>query len=338
MDRFDLYRRVHANLSNLDWKVLMFGSPKEDREPGSDFSEAHEKCLQQGLSRLRKTQVDRRLIIFDRSILGDDITAERLTAIVAECKNKCKATRALIVIDYLQLLPVPDDIANRGDLSADKFRVRMLQQVIEGSKTTKNPLGDAVLAISEARKPATAKDPWGQSLSELMGTARVGYAPTAVLLYRPMDFKEMQHYYDTPLTRESAEKYRQALAEIGIAPLMLILEKGRDGTIRGKWGVEFHFWKLQFRELEHGSGTNVHSLPPHIQDMNDKLTAELKANAATALPPPLPPMEFGHKKTAKKPGNTPPKAHGKMPPKVNKHTPPKVNGTSKTAPKSSKKK
>jgi hypothetical protein len=306
MDKFDLYRRIQSNLSDVDWKVLMFGSPKEDCEPGSDFSESHLKRLQAGKKRLKAEQVDRRLVILDRSILGDDITAERLAAIVAECKTKCKATRALIVIDYLQLLPVPDEVANRGDLNADKFRVRLLQKVIEGSKTTTNPLGDAMLAISEARKPTTAKDPWGQSLSELMGTARVGYAPTAVLLYRPMDHKEMQHYYDLPLTKQHGEKYRKSLAEIGIAPLMLILEKGRDGMIRGEWAVEFHFRRTRFREIKPGEGTKAklaHGISKHEHDI---ITANLaspeaiEAGKSAATQPALPPVGFGKTKLAKK--------------------------------------
>lgn len=302
MERFDLYRRIDANLSDLDWKVVVFGSAKEDREPGSPFSEADMQRVKAGQKRLKKEQVDRRMVILDREVLGDNITAQRLKAIVETCKAKCKAKLALLVIDYLQLLPVPDDVANRSDLSADKFRVRMLQEVIEGSKNTANPLGDVIVAISEARKPSTSKDPWGQSLSELMGTARVGYAATAVLLYRPMSMKELNTYYDLPLTTpEQAEQHRQKLIDAGIAPLMLILEKGRDGMIRGEWGAEFHFRKTQFRELQPGGGTKLskygNELPPYVQDLaveSHQVTQE--SGEVPALPPP----SFGASKTTKK--------------------------------------
>jgi hypothetical protein len=301
MEEFELYPRVQCNLSNMDWNVLMFGSAKEDRELGSVFSAADWKRIEAGKQRLKAEQVDRRLVILDRSILGDDITAQRLTAMIEATKAKVNAKRALLIVDYLQLLPVPDDVANRGDLSADKFRVRMLQDVIKGTRTTENPLGDAVLAVSEARKPSTSKDPWGQSLSELMGTARVGYAPTAVLLYRPMSPKELAHYYDSPIgSAEQAEKHRQKLIDAGIAPLMLILEKGRDGMIRGEWGVEFHFRKTQFRELKENGGTKLSKygkgLPPHLQILAPPEADQTAKGAATALPP----VGIGHAKASKK--------------------------------------
>lgn len=210
---------------------------------------------------------------------------------------------------------LPEEVANRGDTSADKFRVRLRQQVIENSKTTKDPLGDAVLAISEARKPSTSKDPWGQSLSELMGSARVGYAPTAVLLYRPMNDHELQDYYDTVVTKEYSKKFRKNLAEIGIAPLMLILEKGRDGMIRGEWGVEFHFKKTQFRELEKGGGTQPIVIDPITEKLNNDLKQAAKENAGQPL---LPSVGSGNKKTPKKssksttkPGKPAVKASGK---------------------------
>ncbi|MCY2986437.1 MAG: ParB/RepB/Spo0J family partition protein [Planctomycetota bacterium] len=100
-------------------------------------------------------------------------SGQRVAAIVRECKSRCKAKRALLIVDYLQLLPVPPEVAERGDLHADKYRVRMIQETIEGTRTTENPTGDTVLAISEARKPQSSKEAWGQSLSELMGSSRL---------------------------------------------------------------------------------------------------------------------------------------------------------------------
>lgn len=313
MGRFDLYRRVQSNLSDLDWRVLMYGSPKEDREHGSDFSSSDSKRIAVGLKRLKKEQVDRRFVILDRSVLGDDITAARLIAVLESCKADCQAERALLVVDYLQLLPVPDDVANRGDLTADKFRVRLLQDVIDGSKTTANPLGDAVIAISEARKPSTSKDPWGQSLSELMGTARVGYAPTAALLYRPMVYRELSKYYDLPLNSEAeGEQFRQKLIDAGIAPLILILDKGRDGMSRGEWGVEFHFKKTQFRELQFGTGTKIKPLPKCVQDLYAAHGVPNGEDTAPVVPPPGIGHAMATKKAKKavKPSNTAPKTKG----------------------------
>src|SRR5262249_13972670 len=161
-----------------------------------------------------------------------NITAQRISAILADVKKRAKAKRALLIIDYLQLLPVPDDVAAGGDLTADKYRVRLVQQVIENSRTAEDPLGDTALAISQSRKPPTAKQTWGDGMSEVMGSARLAYAADAVLLYREMGTKEIEKHYGASGT-EDANQRREALKAKGIAPVTLILEKGRDGMTRG---------------------------------------------------------------------------------------------------------
>src|SRR5205085_7800654 len=120
----------------------------------------------------------------------------------------------------------------------------------------------------QARKPPTSKDVWADSTSELVGSARLGYAGDAVLLYREMTTKEIQHYYDIK-DKDGAEKRRAALNEQGVAPVMLILEKGRDGMLRGKWGVEFHYRKSTFREIEPGKKGLPVCMPPASCDADD---------------------------------------------------------------------
>jgi len=81
-----------------------------------------------------------------------------------------------------------------------------------------------------------------------MGSARLGYAADGVLLYRKMNHKETAHYYGTT-GKPDAEAKQLDMNERGIAPMILTLEKGRDGMIRGSWGVEFHFHQSRFVEL-----------------------------------------------------------------------------------------
>jgi replicative DNA helicase len=306
MDRFELYRRIHCNLGDIEWVPLMFGSPEEEREAGSKFSKAHQKCLKRAKQRLEEYQVGKRLVIPDRTVLGEDVTVQRLSAIVQEHKARAGAKRALLIIDYLQLIPVPEEVTARGDLAADKYRVRLVQQVIERSRTADDPLGDTALVISEARKPPTSKDTWGDSMSELMGSARLGYAGDAVLLYREMNTKEMGVYYGAK-DEQAAQKRRDALRAQGVAPVTLILEKGRDGMIRGKWGAEFHFRKSVFREL----APNQHllaSVPPPDdppgggQPKASGASPGSPPNGHLALPPPGPGFQGKPKKKAKKKG------------------------------------
>lgn len=288
MDRYDLYRRMHCHLGRIEWVPLMFGSPEDEREPGSMFSKADKKRLQDAKQRLKEWKVGERLAIADRPVLGEDVTAHRLSAIIEEQKAKVGAKRALVIIDYLQLIPVPEEETARGDLAADKYRIRLVQQVIERSRTADDPLGDTALVISETRKPPTKEDNWGDSMSELMGSARLSYASDAVILYREMSTKEMETYYGIK-DKTGAEKKRKALRGEGITPVTLILDKGRDGMMRGTWGAEFLFRKSAFRELL----PNQHMLasappPPDDPDEDEQPAAPghgTSTNGHLALPP-----------------------------------------------------
>lgn len=66
----------------------------------------------------------------------------------------------------------------------------------------------------------------------LMGTAWLGYATGAAVLYRAMTAEEMGQ-----------------LGGNGDAPVMFALAKGRDGTLCGKWGEELLLNKSRFRHL-----------------------------------------------------------------------------------------
>lgn len=278
MDAHDLMDRIHCNLGGVDWQVLKFGSKEEDREPGKMFSKAAAEQLAEAEQRLKDEQVGARLMILDRTDLGDNITAARLAAVVKEAKKKTGAKRAVLVVDYLQLVPVPEEEAG-SDLAADKARVRLVQQVIEGSRTADNPAGDAALVISEARKPPNAKEKWGSSRSELMGSARLAYAADAVLLYHEMSDKQVMEHYG--LGKDDVAAKRKALADKGVVPLVLNLEKGRDGMRRGYWTAEFDYRRSVFVEKEPGAKA-VKSLPA---GSGDPAPGKGPAGTDTKLPP-----------------------------------------------------
>jgi hypothetical protein len=143
----------------------------------------------------------------------------------------------------VQILPVPSDVSKYTDLEQDRYRVRVLQDVIRKSKSADHPDGDAVLFISETRKPTKSRDPWANGLAELMGSARLGYAVDYALLYGRMTANDFGDYY-------ASERSQEKLQDDGIAPIMLSLEKGRDGMTRGRWAMEFHFRESKFEEIE----------------------------------------------------------------------------------------
>lgn len=300
MDRYDIYRRINSHLADLDWTALMFGSPKRSRIEGSMFSAQHRDSLNRADQRLKDEQYDDRITVLDRSIFTDESSIQQLAAIIKRQKEKAKATRALLIIDYFQILPIPDDVAERGDLAADKHRIRLVQKLIETTKTTNNPFGDTALVISEARKPLNNKDIWGDSMSELMGSARLGYAADAVLLYREMSTREIEQYYGVSAKdKEAIERRRETLKEQGIVPVTLILEKGRDGMLRGKWGMEFYYQRSIFRELQPGQHILSYcptSSPKMAHDDDDQARSPASGSGPnTDRAVPLPPLCVGGK-------------------------------------------
>lgn len=261
--------RIKCNLADMDFTTLLLGSPgyrdgsggscaRRGRRRGGRgnrcrtshlqtwFDDEDQHRLAEAARRMRDEQIGRRMKILDRSDLGRSVTVERLAAVVQEFKASVGATRSLVVVDYLQLLAVPAHVENRGDIAADRYRVELLQDLLAQVQTTDN--SDAVVAITEARKPTNAKEQWGGGLSELMGTARLGYAADLVLLYGPMNHDELRRYYGL-FDHGDPDRVQRQLIEDGRAPITLTLTKGRDGMQRGAWGLEFFFRRTQFWEV-----------------------------------------------------------------------------------------
>jgi replicative DNA helicase len=300
MDRFELYSRLRCNLGDMDWRVLTFGSFAH-RLPGSPFSKEDLERLETARKTLETIEAGRRLVILDRETVGENVTPERLRAILEKCKRKVGAKRALLIIDYLQILPIPEEVEGQGDLEMDRHRIRLVQGVIEGTRSAEDRQGDAVLVISEARKPASSKEEWGDSMAELMGSARIAYAADAVLMYREMTDKEIRHYYGefVDKNKDAAAEYKEALRKAGIAPVILDLDKGRDGMTRGRWAAEFSFYKSTFREITPESSTRIRMpktgslMPPGMIDGSEPAPAGHAASRDTPLPlPPAGPAGF----------------------------------------------
>lgn len=255
MPRETLYARMLCNLGGIEYARLAKGSPPgEKRKKGwKHHSSADAQKILAARSALDKLQA--RLFIYG-SDNGQPITAASLKGYVAEAKRVTKLSRAFLVVDYLQLLAVPEGM---DELAADRHRVAELQRVIDASRKQGDDAA-AVLAISEMRKPVGERKgaDWGTGIEDLMGTARLGYAADAALLCRAMTPGEMAAYYadfgdkKAKELEEHAEKTGAKLAEQGITPVTFALAKGRDGMRRGKWGEEFQYNLSRFKQLKPG--------------------------------------------------------------------------------------
>jgi replicative DNA helicase len=262
MDADDVRDRLHCCLAGMDWATYRLGSQSlRENLDGPRFTEAHQLRLDDARQRITDWQLDRRVAIVGRDEVGQ-LSASKITGMAHTLRSRTGAEHCLIVVDYLQLLPVPEEIARQNDLEADKYRVRMVQQVVDASKGEGNRPRDTVIAISEARKPSTTsatRHTWGTRMEDLMGSARLGYAADAVLLMRPMEDRDLADHYNTV----AGEQLREELAVEGVSPLIITLAKGRDGMVRGSWPAEFHYRESRISEgvVRRPDSTPVN--PPH---------------------------------------------------------------------------
>jgi len=243
MPKDDLCMRMLSAAADIDWRDFALSDPTADTEE----SRAMDVRIEESERRLESERVYDRVRIFDREQISDRLTAAQIVSRVTKCKEQAGASRALVVVDYLGLIDVDDNAMKPlSDLQQDKKRVRIVQDALQ-KLNTESP-GNAMIAINEARKPSNSKETWGNGLAELMGSARLGYAVDAALLYRRMNDTEIARYYD--VVEGEVERQKERLDHRGIAPVVLAIEKGRDGTTRGDIPMSFNFRKLQFNELE----------------------------------------------------------------------------------------
>jgi len=246
MDRWAMYTRLLCNLAQLDWKTVMLGSESCRKSPhGPWFTPADLQSLELARAQLKDGPLGQRVLVVDRAGVGDKLTAASVQRLLNGLKQQCGAKRGLVVIDYIQRIPVCEAAARRGDLEADRYRVQVVQDVAEATKTPDNPAGDAILVISETRKPSGQN--WHSKLTDLMGSARLPYAVDAALLYRPMTDDEEVAQYSWPSAGVSCPSIDE-LNKFGIAPVRLEIAKGRDGMQQGAWALAFHYQQSRFVE------------------------------------------------------------------------------------------
>jgi len=270
MAKNELYTRLLCNQARMDWKTVMLGSASLRGQPdGAWFTPHDSQRLTVAHGELHETGLDSRIFIIDQQVLGGDFTAATILAHLEAAKAATQTSRALIVIDYLQLVPAPD----RVDLDADRYRVDFLKDLVNGTMTDSNPAGDCVFVISEMRKPS-GKGQWHGKLADLMGSARLPYALAACFTFRRVEEEgELCQYNWVPVGID--HPIRVAFEEAEVAPIMLEMVKGRDGFQKGSIALAFEYTRSQFVEISRighhsghsGNGPTGHypnGLPPLV--------------------------------------------------------------------------
>ena len=269
MSRDSLYARLVCNQAGVDWKTLVLGSPSLRGNPnGPWFTPEDNARIVEANAALAGSGLGSRVFILDQEALGPDFTAQTVLAHVEQAKAATQKTRALIGIDYLQLLPAPDLI----DLEADRHRVQFLKDLLAGTRTAANPAGDCVFVISEMRKPSGTKNWQGGQLADFMGSARLPYALDAAFLFRRLEGGGGEaHSFDWSAVGVPSPS-EEAFAQAEVAPILLELVKGRDGFTQGSVALAFEYTRSRF--------TEVPRLPGH------GASAHHPAAGATPFPPP----------------------------------------------------
>lgn len=243
MTRYEILTRIKSRLAGIHWNKLVFGESLTQEECGK---------LQTAERQLR--ELGDRIVILDGKNFPQ-ATVEKLVREVRALKERSNATRSFVLVDYLQVFPIPEHEGkfHRTDLDADKWRIGAMKDLRDYLE------GDAVMVISEARKPSK-DDPWAGNLAAVMGAARGTYTPDMVFLLTPFTDAEIQTTFSLPDKEASVQNKRKALEdEEGRSLVKLTIAKGRDGVKRGKEiPLSFWFMKSDMEEDDSSNGNNVY--------------------------------------------------------------------------------
>jgi KaiC/GvpD/RAD55 family RecA-like ATPase len=276
MTREDIFDRMRCHLTPMTHRKLYFGSVKNNNDRGWYTNEEMHR-LSKSLEELRA--IGNRILIIDEECCPN-IDAETILSHVEDLKSRTNSKNVIVVIDYLQVLPIPESIAARlhGDNDADRYRISQMKKL-------RNALGnDPLIVISEARKPS-GTDKWATSMADILGSSRIAYGIDAGLLLNPLSDGELAAYIKDKKTtptptqkRESSDDgahIRSALAEQGISLVNLTIDKGRDGMQKGTILLTYYFNENRFEEASwHG-----------ISNMYTSDTKSLKEESSTASKP-----------------------------------------------------
>jgi hypothetical protein len=234
----EIKARVFGHVANLPHRVITKGSPELlGGQHDTYFNEADAASFEAARETLAGA-TGRRLFLFGADDLGGEVTAARLRGLLDRVKAKSGASRALLVIDYLQLVAAAD--ADGDDLAADKARIELVREALKMPSDTPPHLCDAALVVSETRKRIAGAQQGPATSDDVLGSGRTVYRADCVMLLNTMTQPELKRAYGLGATTGTdAADYRATLVADGISPMTLDVTKARDGRERGAVALEF---------------------------------------------------------------------------------------------------
>lgn len=144
-----------------------------------------------------------------------DVANEAIRHMDVDCK------RCLVIVDYLQVIPLPEGVS---DANGDQYRMNFLRELSSRIRVGGSAEGAAVLAISEIRKDGHDSP----TLEDLLGSARLGYAADAVVV--------LSHAEGEP-TRDNC-----------VTTIEVAVVKTRNGHL-GRTSLQFHYDRYRFEDV-----------------------------------------------------------------------------------------
>ena len=254
MSEEQIFRRMLLNLSGLNFNSFVFGSTNNitsDKKEETFFTKEELEKIKNAENTLK--QFGNRLQIIDQSTCPH-ISARTIVNYVEELKQRTKTSRAIVIIDYLQVWPTNPSIRFSNENETDKWRIGEMKKIRDAMND------DPVIVISEARKPNQNEEGWGSDLSDVMGSARGSYTPDVVMLFSQISPKDMKKLWDSkklpPISPNEEHEGNNdvkvgstiisLLAETGLSICKLKTPKCRDGMRRFNTLLAFHFLKNKF--------------------------------------------------------------------------------------------
>lgn len=230
MPRSEIATRLICNMARMDWSRLVLG-------PGPQgFSPEEQEAL--AAARGKLCELGHRIMILDADNF-EEPTVRGALASLEELKARSGCGRALVLVDYLQVFPLPQEVRRerglRSDLDVDRWRIGAMKELRDLS-------GEAVLVISEVNKPGAGKI-WAGSLEDITGSARASYTPDMVFLLQALNREESaQELGGNP------QEARATLKRLGMSFNRLVIAKGRDGVTRGSIDMTFFYRQARFAQ------------------------------------------------------------------------------------------
>jgi replicative DNA helicase len=252
MSKQEILTRMMTYLNGMTYKNYVLGSKKVEKDGNTEISHTAEEVerIKNALNKL--SALGGRVQIIDSSIT-QEISAKSVIKFIKETKNSCGCSRAIVIVDYLQVWPMPKDGHSLSDTEADKWRIGELKK-IRSYLNEENQ--DPIIVISEARKPSKKDEVWGGELADVMGSARGTYTPDVVWLFSQHSIEsivkmwekmQMPGIYSKEATKEEkGEAIKKFFSDRGIAIMCLKTEKCRDGMERFSIDLFFHYRMNKF--------------------------------------------------------------------------------------------